>query len=134
MTILLFFSWIWCIVTWFIWEIKSRFVLCKNVNLSVYCETRYGNLMLWGVPLTCLQSVVEELLWGVLAWFNRVLFFDDFKHGWRRLENFWESFLTWRACLKEICISKNSFSSLNWGPLFIETCKGSQVLFQCRII
>ena len=31
--------------------------------------------------------------------------------------------------LKEICISKNSFSSLNWGPLFIETCKGSQVLF-----
>jgi len=28
--------WIWYMMTWFIWEIKPRFMLCNNVNLDVY--------------------------------------------------------------------------------------------------
>jgi hypothetical protein len=89
----------------------------------------FDALMLWRVPLICLQSVIEELLWGVLTWFYRVLFFNDFKRRWKRLENFWESpylkSLSWRKFIS----LRNSFHSLNWGTLFIETCKGSQVLF-----
>jgi len=50
------------------------------------------------------------------------------------LRTFERVFLFEELVLKEICISKNSFSSLNWGPLFIDICKGSQVLFQCHMI
>ena len=32
-------------ITQFICEIKSRFVFCKNVNLNVYCETRFDDLI-----------------------------------------------------------------------------------------
>ena len=31
-------------VTWFICEIKLRFVLCKNMNLGVYYEVRFDDL------------------------------------------------------------------------------------------
>jgi len=137
MAILWFFPWIWCMVTWFIWVIKPRFVLCKNANLGVYCEARFDDLMLWRVPLIRLQSVFEELFWGVLAWSNRASFFVDFKRRWRRLENS----LRELPCLKrererarasllaELVLKKIFYLPdplpLGWGPLFIEIYRGS---------
>jgi hypothetical protein len=117
-------------------------VLCKNSKLGVYCEARFGDLMFWRVLLICLQGVVEELLWNIWAWFNRVSFFVDFKHidegglrTFKRASLLEErAFLFEKLVLKKIYIFKNSFFfSLGWSPLFIEICRGSQVFFQCHM-
>jgi hypothetical protein len=47
-------------VTWFICKMKPRFVLYKNENLGMYCKAIFGDLIIWSVPLICLQSVVKE--------------------------------------------------------------------------
>jgi hypothetical protein len=52
-------------MSWFIYEIKSRFVFYKNSDLDVYYKARFSDMMLWRVSLICLQNGVEELLWGV---------------------------------------------------------------------
>jgi len=80
---------------WWFDTLKSTFdssskccwrTLMERLGLIQQSLARFGDLMLWRVPLICLQSVVEELLWGVLAWSNRASFFVDFKRRWR-LEN-----------------------------------------------
>jgi hypothetical protein len=81
---------------WWFDTLKSTFdsssnccwkTLMERLGLIQQSLARFGDLMLWRVPLICLQSVVEELLWGVLNWSNRASFFVDFKRRWRRLEN-----------------------------------------------
>jgi hypothetical protein len=47
-------------VTLFIYEIKLRFVLYKNMNISVHRRTRFDDLIFYKISLICLQSVVEE--------------------------------------------------------------------------
>ena len=75
--------------------------------------------------LICLQSVVEELLWGVLAWSNRASFFGGLRTLWERER---ESFLAWRTYLEEnLYLQESNPLPLGWGPLFIEICRGSQV-------
>ena len=112
--------------------------LSNQAKICALQECKFGRVlrseMLWfdalKNTLICLQSVVEELLWGVLAWSNRALFFVDFKCRWRRLENSLRerASLLEELILKKICISKNSNPlPLGWGPLFIEICRGSQV-------
>jgi len=140
---------------WWFDALKSTFdssskcywrTLMGRLGLIQQSLARFGDLMLWRVPLICLQSVVEELLWGILAWSNRASFFVDFKRRWRRLENsLRKSFLAWRErmrekeipCLKSLSwrkfVSPRNPFSLGWGPLFIEICRGSQVLFQCHM-
>jgi hypothetical protein len=99
------------------------FMHMENYPLT-WLEREFGRVlrseMLWfdalKSTLICLQSVVEELLWGVLAWSNRALFLLNFKRRWRRLENsLRESFLAWRErerVLKKICIPWNPLGDL----------------------
>jgi hypothetical protein len=113
---------------WWFDALKSTFdlsskccwrTLMGRFGLIQQSLARFGDLMLWRVSLICLQSVVEELLWGVYAWSNKASFFVDFKRRWRRLENFLRELpclkrgrasLLEELVLKEICIFQ--------GPLF----------------
>jgi hypothetical protein len=151
-----------------IWERKWRgptngHCLPPTCSVGPFREERIRGVSGWPccrhnfVHLICLQSIVEELLWGVLAWSNKAFFFVDFKHRWRRLDNsLRESFLTWKERERELpylkrerererelpCLKRLSWRkfvspriplSLGWGPLFIEICRGSQILFQCNM-
>ena len=47
-------------MTLFIYEIKLRFVLYKNMNIGVHRRTRFDDLIFYKISLICLQSVTEE--------------------------------------------------------------------------
>jgi hypothetical protein len=97
-----------------IWERKWRgptngHCLPPTCSVGPFREERIRGVSGWPccrhnfVHLICLQSIVEELLWGVLAWSNKAFFFVDFKHRWRRLDNsLRESFLTWKEREREL--------------------------------
>jgi hypothetical protein len=109
------------------------FVPHKNTNLNMYCKMRFGNLMIWRVSLIYLQSVVQEILWGILGLIQQSFVLYRLQ-AW--MKEAWEFFRE-LSCLKNLswrkfCIFKNHsffFFCLGWDPLFIEVCRGSQVLF-----
>jgi hypothetical protein len=143
---------------WWFDALKSTFdssskccwrTLMGRLGLIQQSLARFSDLMLWKYLWFIFKVLLKNYYGAFRLDPTELRFFVDFKRRWRRLENSLreltclererererESFLTWRACLEEnLIISPGIPFSLGWGPLFIEICRDSQVLFQCHMI
>jgi len=107
-----------------------RFVLHKNTNLSVYCKTRFENLMIWKVHLICLQSVVQEILWGILGLIQQSFVLYRLQTWMKEAWEFFRELSCLKTCVEENFVYSRIicfffFFCLGWDPLFIEVCRGS---------
>ena len=143
---------------WWFDALKSTFdssskccwrTLMGRLGLIQQSLARFSDLMLWKYLWFIFKVLLKNYYGAFRLDPTELRFFVDFKRRWRRLENSLRELpclkrerererererasLFEELVLKEICISWNPLL-LGWDPLFIEICRGSQVLFQCHM-